>query len=110
MQFKHVHLSVVLAGAGVNCNAMDATNPGLGEDLDAANAASDAMDQEFKVNFQYKVVTNTEKLTRITADDIAEAIKFEFRRRQQWLLFLSTLMKRALAFTFLNVIWRYVIH
>ena len=85
---------------------MDATNPGLGEDLDAADAASKAMDSEFKVNFQYKVVTNMERLTRITADDIAEAIKFEFSRRKQWLLFFSTLMKRALAFTFLNVIWR----
>ena len=45
----------VLGKAGVNCNSMDASSPGIGEDLDAANAASEEMDKNFEVNMQYKV-------------------------------------------------------
>ena len=45
----------VLGQAGVNCNSMDASSPGVGEDMDAANAAAEEMDKNFEVNMQYKV-------------------------------------------------------
>ena len=53
-----------------------------------------------------QVVTNREALTRLTADDVSEAIKYEFARRKQWILFVSELVQRALAFMFVRVLWR----
>ena len=48
-------LKVLPGMSGVDCNSMEAVNPGFGESFQTAEEADQAMDKNFDVQMQYKV-------------------------------------------------------
>ncbi|WAR12906.1 hypothetical protein MAR_027086, partial [Mya arenaria] len=67
----------------------------------------DSMDKGFEVEIKYKIVESKEAIDYSSAEHMRSNALHEFKNGRQWLEFIFTLIKRALAFTFLLVLFRF---
>ncbi|XP_064644658.1 protein sneaky-like [Lineus longissimus] len=88
---------------GVNCNSMEAVNPGFGEGYKAADDAAKGFDKNFDVKMQYKVETPEEPIDVTTSQDVSKAITHEFEARSEWFYFVVFLAKQFMSFLFIRV-------
>ncbi|XP_033755475.1 E3 ubiquitin-protein ligase DCST1-like [Pecten maximus] len=94
---------LVPGALGSSCNSKEAVSPGFGEVFVAAKDMADNLDNDFKANLQYKVVSTQEKIDLTTAEEVSKSTLKKFEYKQVWLEFGLSLMKRLMAFTFILV-------
>ncbi|XP_013381102.2 E3 ubiquitin-protein ligase DCST1 [Lingula anatina] len=88
---------------GIDCTSMEEVNKGFGDGYETAERAAKEVDKKFNVNMQYKLSTGVEKLEQMSAQDVTQAIKYEFEKRKTWFDFITLMIKRILAFLFIRV-------
>ncbi|XP_052818331.1 E3 ubiquitin-protein ligase DCST1-like [Mya arenaria] len=99
-------LGVIGKALGGECNTDDIVKPSFGRMYASSEKSIDSMDKGFEVEIKYKIVESKEAIDYSSAEHMRSNALHEFKNGRQWLEFIFTLIKRALAFTFLLVLFR----
>ncbi|XP_069111968.1 E3 ubiquitin-protein ligase DCST1-like [Argopecten irradians] len=96
-------IKLIPGALGSSCNSKEAVSPGFGEVFVAAEDMTANMDNDFKANLQYKVVSTREQIDVTTAEEVSKLTLKKFENKRIWLEFGLSLMQRLMAFTFILV-------
>ncbi|XP_074657366.1 E3 ubiquitin-protein ligase DCST1-like [Tubulanus polymorphus] len=97
-------LALFLPGiTGIDCNSMEAVNPGFGEGFEATKHTMKDLNQQFKVNMQYKLEMIEPPVEVKTAAAIAKEIEYQFEMRTRVLNFILLTIRRILPFMFVRI-------